>query len=61
MQPQLARETAVMRKNSILAQAFAKVVCDALRQPARIHKHERRFVFPNQRGHTVVDLLPHLV
>ena len=37
------------------------MVRHSFRKPPRVDEHQRRAVFANERGHAVVDLLPHLV
>ena len=61
VQPQLARQAAVMREHRVLAKPLAQMMRDALGQPPRVHEDERRPVLLNQGGDAVVDLLPHLV
>ena len=61
VEPQLARQAAVMREHRVFAQPLAEMMGHALGQPPRVDEHERRPVLLNQRGDAVVDLLPHLV
>ena len=61
VEPQLARQAAVMRQHRVFAQPLGQMVRDALGQPPRVDEHQRRPVLGDQLGDAVVDLLPHLV
>ena len=42
VEPLLLRQAAVMRGHRAVAEPFAQVPCQPLRQPARVHEHQRR-------------------
>src|SRR5437762_2457254 len=58
---QLARQTAMMRRDGIFSQAFAKMMGHALRQTARVDKNQRGAMLRRQRGDALVNLVPHFV
>ena len=58
--PMLARETAVMRRDVLLADSFPKMSCDSLRKPARVDENERGVVLANQLRESIVNFVPNL-
>ena len=58
LEPDLSRQTAVVRRHEVGAHALGKVQRDAFREPARVHEHERGPVLGDERGDPVVDLAP---
>ncbi len=50
-----------MRRHVLLAHALAQVMTQALSQPPRVYKHQRRPVLLHQLYQAVVDRVPHLV
>ncbi len=60
-QPQLARQAAMMRRHLIFAQPLAQMQRHPLRQPPRVHKHQRGTMRERQLRQAVVNLAPHFV
>jgi hypothetical protein len=60
-EPELPRQTAVMRQDGLLAKPFAQMVGNALGEPPRVDEHERGSMLLNQRRNAIVDLRPHLI
>ena len=50
-----------MSRDDRVAEPLAEVSRQPLRQPPRVHEHQRRPVRRDQRGQAIVVLLPHLV
>jgi hypothetical protein len=60
-QPMLFGETAVMRRDVLLADAVREMPRRALGEPPRVHEHERGAVRAHELGEPVVKLDPNLV
>ena len=60
-QAKLARQTAVMRGDSFVAKAFAKMMRSAFGQAARVDENESGAVLGGQSGEAIVDFVPHFV
>src|SRR6185503_15126794 len=54
------RETAVVRRDVLLAEPFPKVSCDSLRKPARVDEDKRGVVLANQLRQSIVNFIPNL-
>ncbi len=61
VEPQRARQAAMVRQHNVFAETFAERVCHSFGQAARIHEHQRGAVRENQLRHPVVNFGPHLV
>ena len=60
-QAQLARETAVVRRDVLFANALAQLMRYALGHAPCVHKYQRCAMLLDQRYEPVVDLVPHFI
>ncbi len=61
VEPRLLGEAPMVRRDRLVAEAIAEVPRQPLRHPTGVDEHERRSVLGDERGQTVVVLLPDLV
>ena len=61
VQPQLGRETAVMRGDLVRAESLRQMMGDSFSQSSRVDKHQRRPVRLDQIRQSLVNLRPDLV
>src|SRR5215213_4883101 len=56
----LARKTAMMCSDVLVADSFTEMSCYSLCKPARVDEDERCLVLANELGQSIVNLIPHL-
>ena len=61
IEPKLAREAAVVRRDRVLAEPVGQMARGALGHAPRVDEHERRAMLRDEFGQPVVDALPRVV
>src|SRR5579871_2697008 len=60
VEPALLGEAAVMSHHVLCAESLRQLARDALREPPRIHEHERAAMLADELREPIVELSPHL-